>query len=108
MRPEIRALIASTIIVVGYPIVVLIVFTPIGVLMGGRSANPLLDALWMPLDFPGFVMRCLHPSELVGLGRVPIELMLSVLGWFFAFNTVLYYLPVRLFLQWRDGKQKLR
>ena len=71
------------------------------------QARVALDALWMPLELPTFIMRSLFPSEHLAYGRAPIEQTLLVLGWFVAFNTALYYTPIRLFLQWQERKSRL-
>ena len=107
MRPEIRALIASTVIVVVYPIVVLVITWPLGVLWGGQYASEVSRALIMPLDLPALIMRSFYPNALNGL-RYQIDLIILILGSFIAFNAILYYVPIRLVLEWRESKQKLR
>jgi hypothetical protein len=108
MKPILRSLTISTTVVVGYPIVVfavLVSFAAFG--LRPYQANAAFDTLLMPLNLPGFIMRTLYPSEHLIYGRMPIEQMVLVLGWFIAFNIVLYYIPIRLFLGWRDKARKL-
>ncbi|MEQ1764384.1 MAG: hypothetical protein ABL984_14740 [Pyrinomonadaceae bacterium] len=107
MKPILRSLTISGVIVVVYPIVVLAVVWPLGVLWGGPYANTVANALLMPLDLPGFIMRSLFSSEHFTYGRMPIEQSILMLGWFIAFNVVLYYIPIRLFIRWRDQARKL-
>ena len=108
MKPVLKSLVISTVVVVGYPIVVFAIICPFaGVLLSPLRADALLNYLWMPLDLPGFTMRSLHPSEHVSLGRVPIEHTLLVLSWFIAFNAVIYYIPIRMFVEWREQKSRL-
>ena len=108
MKPILKALTISTVVVVGYPIVVFAVLVPFAVVeLSPYQARVALNALWMPLELPTFIMCSLYPSEHLVYGRTPIEQTLLVLGWFVTFNTVLYYTPIRLFLQWRERKQNL-
>ncbi|HQU93529.1 MAG TPA: hypothetical protein PLK77_14585 [Pyrinomonadaceae bacterium] len=103
MRPILKSLIISTTIVVGYPIVVMVVLAPFGILWGGPYIDRALSALMIPMGLPLFIMDSLYPSGL--LPRTPV---LFVLVWFIAFNATLYYVPVRLLLEWRERKTRLR
>jgi hypothetical protein len=107
MKPIPRALVISTIVVVVYPIVVLAVVLPLVVLWSGRFVTAVSNALMMPLDLPSFIMRSIHPSTYLD-GRFRIELTIMLLCWYIVFNLVLYYVPIRLFLQWREQKIRLR
>jgi hypothetical protein len=107
MRPILRAITISTVIVVVYPFVVVALVWPLAALWGGPFGNTAYKALMMPLELPVFVMRLLNGSRDLG-GRMPIEVLLLVFGWYFASNAAIYYLPVRLFLQWSEGRQRLR
>lgn len=106
MRPILRAITISTVIVVVYPFVVFAIVWTLTVLFGGPFGNSAGKALMMPLELPVFVMRLLNGSRDLG-GRMPIELMVLMLGWFIASNAAIYYIPIRLFLQLREGNQKL-
>ena len=61
----------------------------------------------MPLDLPALIMRSFYPNAL-NVMRYQVDLIILMLGWFIAFNAILYYVPIRLVLEWREGKQKLR
>ena len=106
MRPILRALTISTVIVVVYPFVVTAFGMSLHLLFGWPFASTAYQALMMPLELPVFVMRLVNGSRDLG-GRMPIEVLLLVIGWYFASTAAIYYVPVRLFLQWREGYQKL-
>ena len=107
MRPILRALTISTVIVVVYPFVVTTLGMSFHLLFGWPSGSTAYKALMMPLELPVFVMRLLNESQDLG-GRMPIEVLLLVFAWYFASNAAIYYLAVRLFLEWREGRQKRR
>ena len=107
MRPILRAITISTVIVVVYPFVVTAFGMSLHLLVGWPFASTAYKALMMPLELPVFVMRLLNGSRDLG-GRMPIEVVLLMLGWFIASNAAIYYLPVRLCLEWRERNQKLR
>ena len=107
MRPILRALTISTVIVVVYPFVVTTLGMSFHLLFGWPSGSTAYKALMMPLELPVFAMRLINGSRDLG-GRMPIEVLVLMLGWFIASNAAIYYLPVRLFLQWHDNSQELR
>lgn len=103
MNPVLKSLLISTVLVIAYPIAVLVVLTVLGILSGGASKGQALEALMMPMSLPRFVMRSLHP-----FGAIPSRPVMFLLVWVIAFNATLYYVPVRLFLEWREQKIRLR
>jgi len=107
MKQVLKSLTISTAIVVGYPIVVFAVLAPFaGLWLTPYQTRLALDALYMPLALPTFIVRSFWPAESITHGRIPIEQTILMLGWFIAFNSVLYYVPIRLILQWREQKTR--
>ncbi len=106
MKPILKSLLISTVIVVGYPFVVLGVAGPLAFLWGAPYSNSVSNSLLMPLGLPTFIMHSLYPSAHL-FGRMPIELSILLLGWFIAFNVVIYCIPIRMLVEWRERKSRL-
>lgn len=81
----------------------MIVLAPFAILWGGPYIDRALKAMMLPMRLPFQIMDFLYPNA--PILRRPV---LFILVWFFAFNATIYYVPIRLFLQWREGKLKLR
>lgn len=107
MKPILRSVVASTVLVIAYPIALIIILTPFGILFGQPAFGSAMDVLMIPMALPVQIMEPLFSLAAPG-GRMPIELTIFLLTWFVAFNATLYYVPVRLFLEWQEQRIRLR
>ena len=98
----------STAVVVGYVLCLLLLLLPLSYLgLMGHWVRSIFDPLFMPLALPALVLSLLLPPGALAPRRLPIEQVILLVSWFFAFNIVIYYIPVRWFLEWQNGRTKM-
>ena len=98
----------STTVVVGYALFLLLLllsFSYLGLM--GHRVRAVFELLFMPLALPDLILRFLWPPGALAPSRMPIEHVILLVGWFFAFNIVVYYIPVRWFLERHNERTKL-
>lgn len=76
---------------------------PFSIYRGGPYITPALNALMVPLGLPDLIMDSLYPFS-----HIHSRPFMFIIVWFIAFNATLYYIPVRLLFEWREGSPRLR
>lgn len=105
MRGVVRALAISTLVVVWYTVAVVLLWILFKGLFGDNGLN-LVRPLSMPLELPWSIYRTILPIGAPHAGRPPIAYVFPLVGTLGA-NIFLYYIPIRLLLQWREQNTKL-
>lgn len=107
MRAAIKSLVISTVVVVGYMVILGGIACIAVPLLGAYRASGVIEALSTPLSLPMVVLQVFFGgADVLVHGKMQMVKITLLLGWFVTLNSVLYYIPIRMFLNWRESRAK--